>query len=668
MSKLKRKLIVSFAVLLTCMALQCDIHAQNLLLVTSSSSPNSQEQLRITQFQAWGYTVSTIQDSDSQSNYDTALAGTDVVYVSEEVESNDVAYKLRTTTVGVVNEEPCQTEELGFATQCANDGPEETETISIINNTHPITSSLSLGSLTVFSDEPEEVTRKLRGTLAPGLTALGNWGSNIGLAVLETGDTLATEHNGNTTASGRRVFFGLGGSFDFGDFNSNGLSLIQGMLTWAAAGGSDNSPTEAQWLLTETSGTTAADSTSSGLDGTYTNGVTLSTAGPYPGLGATTAEFDGLNDYVDLPDLDMDFSNGFSIAFWFRPSAAPTDYFAMFGISNGQDVEDIWFGWSTGSGMMLYLSDTTDAGATRYLEDLQEPIVDEWQHCVATVDSAGNAKIYRDGVEVANGYISLPTNTNRTENFIGKSSWDDEFPGRMFDVRIYARELTHQEVSDIYGLVGHWTFDEGTGTTAADSTGYANTASFQDGTPNWITGQENGAIEFDGTNTMRTGVDFDPPYYGAVSFWMRSDGVPAGLQRPWGLGQNYEMWQYPDGLIGCDVSVDSETSDFNTTIPLHTANTWYHLVAQYDSATDQYEIYIDGVLHKSGTTSNNMEKQSADQLTFGNRTGASHFFTGAIDDFRIYNRWLHVNEIVELGSNSSGETIRISSWIEVANP
>ncbi|MHC4168510.1 MAG: hypothetical protein ACYSWQ_16280 [Planctomycetota bacterium] len=48
-------------------------------------------------------------------------------------------------------------------------------------------------------------------------------------------------------------------------------------------------------------------------------------------------------------------------------------------------------------------------------------------------------------------------------------------------------------------LVGHWRFDEGSGTTAFDSSGNGNDGTLNGG-PNWVVGYLGGALEFDGSD------------------------------------------------------------------------------------------------------------------------------------------------------------------------
>src|SRR3989338_1965645 len=49
------------------------------------------------------------------------------------------------------------------------------------------------------------------------------------------------------------------------------------------------------------------------------------------------------------------------------------------------------------------------------------------------------------------------------------------------------------------GLVGYWTFDEGAGTTANDSSGNNNTGTLTNG-PTWTTGKIGQALNFDGSD------------------------------------------------------------------------------------------------------------------------------------------------------------------------
>src|SRR3990167_9799803 len=59
--------------------------------------------------------------------------------------------------------------------------------------------------------------------------------------------------------------------------------------------------------------------------------------------------------------------------------------------------------------------------------------------------------------------------------------------------------LFPQTQAQTSGLVGYWTFDEGSGTTANDSSGNNNTGALING-PTWTTGKIGGALSFDGVD------------------------------------------------------------------------------------------------------------------------------------------------------------------------
>jgi hypothetical protein len=66
----------------------------------------------------------------------------------------------------------------------------------------------------------------------------------------------------------------------------------------------------------------------------------------------------------------------------------------------------------------------------------------------------------------------------------------------VFLVSIFGLALTHATRAD---LVGWYRFDEGSGTTTADSSGRGNNGTLMGGAQ-WVAGKTGGAIQFNGTN------------------------------------------------------------------------------------------------------------------------------------------------------------------------
>jgi hypothetical protein len=402
-----------------------------------------------------------------------------------------------------------------------------------------------------------------------------------------------------------------------------------------------------RWKLNESSGTTASDSSGMGNNGTYQNGVTLAQAGPFTGGTEVAAQFDGSNDYVSVGNITSGLGEGFTIAAWARPTNTGS-WQRIVDFGRGEDVDNVFFGRSgTTTNLTLRIHDGSIGTGTLTATDALETNV--WHHYVGTCDSAGNAKIYRDGLLMASGNIGVPADVTRTSNYIGRSNWafDAYYRGRLFDVRLYNRPITAAEVAELYGLLGYWKFDEGTGTTISDASGSANDAAFNNGSPDWVSGVRDAALEFNGTtDDAMTDDDLVPPETGTVVFWFRSNGPPSARQRHFGLGNDWEAWQDPDGILRLDLCGDGDSSGLKTLDAVSTASTWYHIAAVYDSVADTYALYLNGELHTSGAYA--LSAQAGGKLSFGTRTGSTERFAGALDDFRVYSRKLSQAEIYQI--------------------
>jgi hypothetical protein len=222
------------------------------------------------------------------------------------------------------------------------------------------------------------------------------------------------------------------------------------------------------WKLDEISGITAADSSPAVNNGTYINGPTIGGAGPTTDTKA--AQFDGSNDYVNLPANVSDYSNGLTIAAWAYPTA--TGAWARFvGFGGGEDQYNFFLSRvGTTSELELGLHggtlDAPSASAKRYVRASNAIVQNAWHHYAATISSAGVAKVYKDAVELtissgSTGYptIGLPVTVTRGSNYIARSSWavDDYYQGKYWDVRVYSRCLCPAEIQALYD-VGASTF------------------------------------------------------------------------------------------------------------------------------------------------------------------------------------------------------------------
>ncbi len=206
------------------------------------------------------------------------------------------------------------------------------------------------------------------------------------------------------------------------------------------------------------------------------------------------------------------------------------------------------------------------------------------------------------------------------------------------------------------GLVGHWTLDETSGTTIADSTGngYDLTASGVSPVTDSVTGPIGNAISFDGTADERIYLNASPnqpPITSHVTLCAWAYNNAGNTGRIAGTSGQGGTFAYDIGYNHFDISADglnATNTRVSTTAP---SNQWYHLCGVYDDTVDTLSLYMDGVrvagptAHPSGSLN-----VSARPFTIGARasSGIDIEFDGSIDDVRLYDRPLSAAEITAL--------------------
>jgi len=204
-------------------------------------------------------------------------------------------------------------------------------------------------------------------------------------------------------------------------------------------------------------------------------------------------------------------------------------------------------------------------------------------------------------------------------------------------------------VNNSTGLIGAWGFEEGAGSTTADVSGNNLNGTLANTT--WSTAGKYGkALSFNGTNAWVTVADnalLRLTNGMTVEAWVRptatsTDWSAAVIkERPSGL--SYALYatdgaaKPPAGYInrsGSDVSAAG-----TSVLPL---NTWANLAVTYDAAT--IRMYVNGTQVGSRAQTGSITT-STSPLRFGGDSVWGEWFTGLIDEVRIYNRALNVTEI-----------------------
>jgi hypothetical protein len=199
------------------------------------------------------------------------------------------------------------------------------------------------------------------------------------------------------------------------------------------------------------------------------------------------------------------------------------------------------------------------------------------------------------------------------------------------------------------GLVGHWTFDEGSGSTAADSSGNGNAGTVSGAT--WTTGKFNGALSFNGGTAMVTVPDsasLDSTSAVTVSAWIRPTSWPNNYgDAIVNKEGNYALRSGDNAATQFDMLWwnGSMIRSVRTTPP--STGAWHHVVG-IANGNDASALYVDGVLVASSPANwFGSTRTLSNPLYIGGSQGDPGF-SGVIDDVRIYNRALSASEVSDL--------------------
>ena len=622
-----------------------------LFVVPDATALGAQDLSKKALMESWGFSVTLITAADSQGDFDTAVANVDVAYVSEEITSSDLNTKLRNATIGVVNEETALNDEFGISS--TRSGYSGTD-IEIVDTTHYITSVFTAGSLTIASSATG--LDRLDGTLAPDLDPLAQTSGNAELATIETGGQLYDTGN----AAGRRVKLPWGtNDFDINLLNADGETLMRRAIEWGAGIDIVVTPFKVLFVVGDIGGPgmTAEEIAHQALIESWGHTVELIEDG------ATQGDFDTavanndvvfttnditasslgtklVNATIGVVTSEVNLSDEFGMA-------SAIDWESGTEVEINDNSHYITSPFSLGLLTILSTSESLAYVTGTLSPDLGQLASSTSGYGVVTLDT-GEAMF--GGGPAAGRRVQLPWGGN---GFDPNHFTDD---GRT----ILKRALEWGSGMGATGPIAHWKLDDGVGPTAIDSVG-GNDATLN-GNPDWTTGTLNGALKFDGGGDYATtDNNFTPPPVGTVSFWMKVPGSPASHGRILGLDDAWEIRHVtagtsdgiPYGLV-FDLGVTGVNTEFVTTVTVDTPDQWYFVAATYDTSNDSYAVYLDGVLHKSGTYPSALAVPADNPLSLGTRTGSTNYFDGTLDDVRVYNYALSAAAIADLFAAGGG--------------
>jgi hypothetical protein len=424
------------------------------------------------------------------------------------------------------------------------------------------------------------------------------------------------------------------------------------------------------WSFDEATGTTAFDSSSTRSDAVLLNGTAWAS-----GHAGTALDFDGTNDIVKVSGSDsFDTLGAVTVSAWIYPrSAGEAGKGRIVDKANGVTPTNGWLLHVSGNGTQLsFLADYSSTNLARHAA-ANSIALNAWQHVTVTWDggaSASGVHIYVNGREVSYATSTSGTGSRVNDALEELKIGNDKsaartFDGRIDEVRVWGRALSASEVAAMAqsSTIGVWSFDEGSGTTAADSSSTGSDLTLVNGTA-WVPGRSGTAIRFDGVNDLARAVGsnaFDSLSAVTVSAWIRpSSGGEAGKGRIVDKANSVTPtngWIFYLSANGTGLSFLADYSSTNLARSAAAGSiamdTWQHVALTWDggASASGVRMYVNGaeVAYSSSVNGTGSRVTDAlEELKIGNDKSTARTFNGAIDEVRVWNRVLSPAEIAAL--------------------
>ncbi len=197
--------------------------------------------------------------------------------------------------------------------------------------------------------------------------------------------------------------------------------------------------------------------------------------------------FDGVDDVVNITSPVMPLGRNFTYSAWIKSprkgSGTHNGIITRSGASSA--ASRIYIRGMTGE-VTVALRGTGDAGTVATNSGVVNLFDNKYHFVVATISEIDasniNLKIYVDGLLIANSDVARSGTFGDASTVLALGSGTDWMLGIIDEPRIWSQVLTDDEIANLYykgivlrnGLMAEWLFDEGSGTTALDTSGNGN--------------------------------------------------------------------------------------------------------------------------------------------------------------------------------------------------
>jgi len=422
----------------------------------------------------------------------------------------------------------------------------------------------------------------------------------------------------------------------------------------------------AEWNFEENAGTTAKDTSGNNNNFTFNIGTSAPTWAVGKKNKGSSLQFNGTSNWVQRtlsPSIPA--NTDYTQCLWFNPTSNTTRQVMI----DDANQWEHWIALNTNRTVMGCYYNTAQICTT----STATINLNTWNYTCLSVQSGQKMSLYLNGTlasENTNIGSSLPKIYDDVcVGANGGSVHGEKFTGKIDDVKIYNYARTPAQIAYDYnkgGPVGWWKMDECQGSTINDSSGNNNIGTLsigQSGTQNSIgtcqigtsaawtagaSGHTNASLNFDGTDdAIDAGDNLDligSPL--TLSAWVKSnswrsyDSVIDKLAN----GGNYRFHIDSSGAPNFGIRNSGGSYEQITSTKTLTTNIWHHILVTFDNNTTA-KIYIDGNFVNQKTDFTIQRGDTNTKLYIGYASNNGIYFSGQLDDVRIYNYALTSEQI-----------------------
>jgi chitodextrinase len=212
-------------------------------------------------------------------------------------------------------------------------------------------------------------------------------------------------------------------------------------------------------------------------------------------------------------------------------------------------------------------------------------------------------------------------------------------------------------------LVLHYNFDEGSGTLVSDISGGGNNGLFNS-MMQWSTDSKSGGSAlFNDPTAVVTGPDVIGNGASTINVWIKPSTIPflGVIASNNSSGFNFRI---ADSFKRLQCTNSGSTVAYSAQQSIK-ENIW-QMVTAVRSADGKCTLYVNGELSGSPNQDAGPIVAGNKELHIGRRPASAYPFSGLMDDYRIYNRELSSQEILDLFTEAGGVPTPVSYTLSVA--